>query len=367
VPASWQWNAGVQKTLPWAMVADLSYVGNRGVDRISNAPNLNAVDFGTAYLPQNQDPTRAGTSTVPGALALPENSLKPFRGLNNITTYTTDFWDEYHSIQTSLNRRFRNGFSFGANYTYGISFKGNTGLTKRYQHAPDGTISVRADQADYEKLLETLDRRPHIIKANGIWSLPRAPSGLGQVVGAVLNDWQIAGVLTAGSGAAYDLNYGYQNNGGNVNLTGSHNYGARIPYVGDPGSGCSSDQYTQFNTASVTGPQYGSVGLESGRNLLRGCADKRVDLSLSRDIRAGGSRRLELRLDVFNAFNAEIITARNNTVTYVSPTNLTVVNNQFNADGSLNTARSKPNNSGFGAATNAEALRNVQVQVRFEF
>ncbi|MDQ3213374.1 MAG: hypothetical protein M3Q85_11920, partial [Acidobacteriota bacterium] len=116
-----------------------------------------------------------------------------------------------------------------------------------------------------------------------------------------------------------------------------------------------------------TGPQYGSVGLESGRNLLRGCADKRVDLSLSRDIRAGGSRRLELRLDVFNAFNAEVITARNNTVTYVSPTNLTVVNNQFNADGSLNTARSKPNNSGFGAATNAEALRNVQVQVRFQF
>jgi hypothetical protein len=367
VPASWQWNAGVQKTLPWALVADVSYVGNRGVNRISNAPNLNAIDFGTAYLPQNQDPTRAGTSTVPGALALTENALKPFRGLGDITTYTTDFWDEYHSLQTSLNRRFRNGFSFGVNYTYGISFKGNTGLTKRFNHAPDGTISVRADQADYEKLLENLDRRPHIVKANAIWSLPHAPSSFGRVAGYVLNDWRIAGVLTAGSGSAYDLGYSYQNNGGNVNLTGSPDYGARIQYVGDPGSGCSSNQYAQFNTAAVTGPQYGSVGLESGRNILRGCADKRVDLSLSKDVRAGGSRRLEFRLDVFNAFNAEIITARNTTVTYVSPTNLTVVNNQFNADGSLNSSRSKPNNSGFGAATNAEALRNVQLQVRFEF
>jgi hypothetical protein len=104
VPASWQWNAGVQRTLPWAMVADLSYVGNRGVNRISNAPNLNAVDFGAAFLPQNQDPTRAGESTVPGATAVLENQLKPFRGLGNITTYTTDFWDEYHSIQTSAER-----------------------------------------------------------------------------------------------------------------------------------------------------------------------------------------------------------------------------------------------------------------------
>jgi hypothetical protein len=43
------------------------------------------------------------------------------------------------------------------------------------------------------------------------------------------------------------------------------------------------------------------------------------------------------------------------------------VNNQFNADGTLNTARAKPNNAGFGAATGALGMRNVQVQVRFQF
>jgi hypothetical protein len=315
VPASWQWNVGVQRTLPWSMVADVSYVGNRGVNRISNAPNLNAVDFGAAYLTQNQDPTRAGTSAVPGALAYPENLLKPYRGLGNITTYTTDFWDEYHSIQTSLNRRYRNGFSYGVNYTYGISFKGNTGLTKRYDHAADGTLSVRADQADYERLFENLDRRPHTIKANAVWGMPSVPARFGRPLGWVLNDWQLAGVLTAGSGSAYDLGYSYQNNGGNVNLTGSPNYAARIVYVGDPGSGCSGNQYAQFNTAAVTGPQYGSLGLESGRNLLRGCADKRVDLSLSKDVRAGGNRRLEFLLDIFNAFNTVDINVRNTTVT----------------------------------------------------
>ena len=53
----------------------------------------------------------------------------------------------------------------------------------------------------------------------------------------------------------------------------------------------------------MTGPTYGSVGLESGRNLLIGCPNKMVDLSLARTIRLGGSRQLQFRVDAFNAFN----------------------------------------------------------------
>jgi hypothetical protein len=69
----------------------------------------------------------------------------------------------------------------------------------------------------------------------------------------------------------------------------------------------------------------------------------------------------------FNAFNAVVIDQRQTTVTYVSPSNLTVVNNQFKADGTLNAARAKPNNAGFGAATRALAMRNVRLQLRFQF
>ena len=72
----------------------------------------------------------------------------------------------------TLNRRFGRGFSFGANYTYGISLKGNTGLNQRYQHAADGTISLRSDEQAYENLMSTLDRRPHFLKANLIWLSP---------------------------------------------------------------------------------------------------------------------------------------------------------------------------------------------------
>jgi hypothetical protein len=369
VPSSWQWQGGVQMALPWASSLDISYVGNHGFNRLGSfqggsTVNLNAVDFGAAYLPENQDATQH--SSVPGANTI-DNALRPYAGFGNINQQTTEFWDTYHSIQTSLNRRFRNGFAFGVNYTYGISFKGNTGLQKRLQHAPDGTVSIRADQAQYEKLMENLDRRPHIVKANAVWDLPKSPASLGPVVGAILNDWQLSGVLSAGSGTAYDLGYSYNANGSNKNLTGSQDYGARIVYVGDPGSGCSDNQYAQFNTAAVTGPTYGSVGLESGRNLLRGCPDKTVDLAIQRSIRMGGARQLQFRLDVFNAFNTVVINGRNTTIQYNSPTDLTVRNAQYLADGSLNPDRLTPRTAGFGAATSAQNMRNLQLQIRFQF
>ena len=279
VPASWQWQAGVQRALPWSLATDISYVGNHGFNRLGSFQggtrmNMNAVDFGAAYLPQNQDPT-LGPSSVPGANAYTTNLLRPYRGLGTVEQNTTEFYDTYHSLQFSLNRRFRNGFSFGANYTLGAVVHGEhrAGETAAAQR-PTARSPSAPIRRSTEELNKNLDMRPHFFKANAIWATPRAPEALGKVVGDVLNDWQIAGVLTAGSGQAYDLTYNYQNNGGNVNLTGSPDYGARIRFTGDPGSGCSGDQYVQFNTAAVTGPTYGSLGLESGRNIMRACPEQ---------------------------------------------------------------------------------------------
>jgi hypothetical protein len=373
VPSSVQWNAGVQMALPWSSSLDVSYVGNHGFNRLGafqggTTVNLNAVDFGTAYLSQYQDSTLAA-SAVPGATALPANSLRPYLGYGNINQNTTEFYDTYHSVQTSFNRRFRNGIQFGVNYTLGLSFYGNTGLQKRLQHNPDGSYSVRADQAQYEALNKNLDNRRHIVKANWVWDLPdlRSENGTLRGIGYVVNDWQLSGVLTAGSAAAYDLGYSYNTNGSNTNLTGSPDYGARIVYVGDPGSGCSSNQYAQFATASVAGPTYNSVGLESGRNLLRGCPDKTVDLAIARNIRIGGGRQIQLRLDVFNAFNVAVITGRQSTVQYNTPTDQTLRNSETLADGSVDPNRLTPKNAGFGAATGAQTMRNLQLTARFSF
>jgi outer membrane receptor protein involved in Fe transport len=379
VPASLQWEAGIQKTLPWASVVDVSYVGNHGYNRFG-APNgspvnLNAIDYGAAYLPQNQDPT-LGPQTVPGAGAYTANLLRTYKGLGNINQNTMEFSDTYHSIQSNFNRRFRNGFSFGFNYVLSLSFTGNTGLILRQTHSPDGTITTRSDQAEYEALNEQLNLQRHLAKANWVWALPKMPTPNAgtKILGAVINDWQLSGIFTGGSGPRYDLGFSYNANGGNQNLTGSPDFGARIKYTATSDDGCSSNQYKQFDTSIVTGPTYGSVGMESGRNVLIGCPTYRTDLAIARNIRIGGSRQFQLRVDAFNAFNQGFINGRNTSINYNSPTDLTVRNSQFLADGTVDPNRLKPNQAGFGAANswtnssiNGNYQRVIQFSVRFQF
>jgi hypothetical protein len=367
--------------LPWNSSLDLSYVGSHAYNLMGgfqggNTVNLNAIDIGAAYLPENQDPTKA-PSTIPGADANTNNLLRAYQGLSNINQNTTAFHETYHSIQASFNRRFVNGISFGVNYTLGLSYTGNTGAEnggpalqlERLQHAADGTISLRSDQAAFEDLMKNLDNRRHILRANAVWDMPdmSADSGAKQIVAAILNDWQLSGVLTAGSAAAYDLNYSYQNDGAQINLTGSPDYNPRVVYNGDPGSGCSDNPYAQFTASAVSGPVYNSVGMESGRNILRGCPDKTIDLALVRNFRLGGGRQAQVRLDAFNAFNVLVYNNEQRTIQLTNPTAQTIRNSEFLADGSVDPGKSKPKSAGFGGATSAQDMRTVQLTFRLSF
>jgi hypothetical protein len=119
-------------------------------------------------------------------------------------------------------------------------------------------------------------------------------------------------------------------------------FAPRIRIVGDPGKGCSSDVCRQFNTTAFQGPLVGSVGLESANGYLHGCFSSVLDLSIARNIRLGGGRNLQLRVDMFNAPNAAGITGRNTTLQLSSTADpVTPLNLPFDA-----TATSCPTGSG---------------------
>ena len=283
----------------------------------NGAVDLNAVDIGAAYLPQNQDPTlgteqrawrqrihdrtccgRSGTGQHQRAAdgVLGRISFDPDVAQPALAEWS-GVWHELHA------RPVVEGQHGGL-------------VQQRLQHAADGTISIRADQAEYEKQNENLALQRHVIKSYAVWDLPNARALRAASGGTCSTTGRFqacsppaprtsrcAPQTNNQNNGRYDLTYTYQNNGTNANLTGSPDYAAKIVYVGDPGSGCSSNQYAQFNTAAVTGPTYGSVGLESGRFILGGCPDHTVDLAVARNIRLGGNRDLQFRLDVFNVFN----------------------------------------------------------------
>jgi hypothetical protein len=160
----------------------------------------------------------------------------------------------------------------------------------------------------------------------------------------------------------------YQTGNANVNLTGSPDFAPRIRIVGDPGDGCSGDIYRQFNTAAFQGPLVGSVGLESGNDYLFGCFQSALDLSIARNIRLGGNRTLQLRVDMFNVPNQARITNRNTQLQLTSPADpVTPLNLPFDANGNVLPNRVRPNQNGFGVANNFQAPRTIQAYVRFGF
>jgi hypothetical protein len=290
LPSSWQWNTGMQIALPWAVTLDTAYVGQHSYNTLQSV-NLNTVDLGAAFLAENQDRTLA-TSTTPGATAVSQDQMRPYRGYGAITQQWGRGWRSYHSIQLSVQRRFSRGLSFGFNDTINLYDRQASGA--RLQHNPDGSFSIRDDQAEADRLLGNLNTPPHILKANFVWNLPDLTSSrpAWRLLGLVVNDWLVSGIWSGGRydsrdnpppTSAYTVGYSYQNGGGSTNLTGSPDYAGRIRIVGDPGRGCSSDPYRQFNTAALQGPLVGSVGLDSSNNYLHQCFISALDTAIARN------------------------------------------------------------------------------------
>jgi hypothetical protein len=370
LPTATEWNSGVQMMLPWATSLDVAYTGRHDYNA-EQTINLNTVDIGTGFNPALQDPTSA-PSTIPGASSLAAqnpNQVRGYRGYGTITYREYSGWRNFHSIEVSVNRRFNDGVQFG--FSDAIVLHDEAIVPPRYDHGPDGQVVFRADQAQAQDLLGDRNTETHNLKGTFVWQLPKLPptdNPALKVVGLIANDWQLSGVWTGRTGSAYTVSQQYQTGNANVNLTGSPDFAPRILLIGDPGAGCSSDPYRQFNTAAFQGPPVGSTGLESGNDYLRGCFQSVWDLAIARNIRLGGNRTLQLRVDMFNAFNEARVTGRNTTVNYSSPADPnTPLNLPFDSNGNLLPNRVRPNQAGFGAVTGYQAPRTIQAYIRFGF
>ncbi len=361
LPTSVQWNGGFQKLLPWNSAIDVGYVGQHSYNQLVNG-GINNIDFGAAFLPKYQDPTLA-VSATPGASAVSSDLMRSMGGYGTITSQVPLGWSTFHSLQLSFNRRYTNGLSFGFNDTIVLAQHQNS--TPRYNHNADGSFVVRADQAEADKLLGQFIENRQVFKGNFVWAIPASAQGL---LGAVINNWQLAGIFTGQTGTTYSVGYSYQSGGGNVNLTGSPDYPARVRIVGDTGEGCSSDPTRQFNTSAFQGPLTGSVGLDSGANYMTGCFEKNIDFSISKNITLANSKALQFRLDIFNAFNFAGITGRNTTLNLTSPTDpVTATNLPYDANGNPIAARVIPSGAGFGVANAYQLPRRLQAYMRFSF
>ena len=90
--------------------------------------NLNAVPYGTNFLPSSIDPTTGG--------ALPNGFLRPYRGYADILFSEFAGFSNYDALQMQVSRRYTAGLRFGVAYTFAKTQ--NVGIALAAQQQPDG-------------------------------------------------------------------------------------------------------------------------------------------------------------------------------------------------------------------------------------
>jgi hypothetical protein len=350
-PKVTEWNVGVQRKLWRSLIFDLAYIGSKSTDLLRQV-QINAVPRGAKFLPQNQDPTRAPSAT-PGATALPDDLLRPYQGYGDIRMWDYSGYGNYHALQTSITRRFDNGFMFSAFYVWSKALTiNNDDFAAGLPNAPmDEVRRVDYSYANYD--------RPHNVVFNFIYQTPKIASG---ALGAIANDWQISGIYRWTSGRPFTVGFSIPGIT-NTNLVGNNGQpGARVALTCDPGNGWSGDPYKQIaNTSCFAPPQPGSDGSESARYFVRAPPINNLDLSLSKRFMVGKGIGLEVRLDAFNALNHTQFTGVNATVNFASLTNPTITNLPYDASGNL------VRNNGFGSINGVAPPRQLQLVTRLTF
>ena len=371
-PTVYSWNFGIQRELPLRMLLDVAYVATASNHLLALYP-YNPTPLGSAWLPQNQDPTLAVTSTtVLGANALAPNFYRPYLGLggqvplasNNSNGSVVGFNanSNYNGLQTSLKKRMSHGLQTNLNMTWskalGVnSQEFNNGSTQPPFAAPLSFVNVKA--VNYGPL--SYDRR-FSMNIDIVYNVP----GLYNhniFAKELLGGWQLSAIEGFNTGAPQIAAYtvqGVPQATLNQEITGSTDVTPRGVLVCNPTQSGPKTRFDYINLSCIQPAQKGSFGGDSGVGAFTTLGYSNWDISAMKRFALGNDnhRYMQFRFETYNAFNH----------TEWSGINLTPT---FNAAGTAITNLATPavggTGAGYGALNAVRAARTVQLGARIFF
>jgi Carboxypeptidase regulatory-like domain/TonB dependent receptor len=264
-----QWNLNVQRDLGYGFVGQVTYVGSTTIH---------------LYYPNQIDQPTPG----PGAI----QPRRPFPQFSALHAYGPYVNANYNSLQAQAERRFRNGFSILAAYTYGHSI----------DDGPSQVDTVVAPQNAYnfaaERGSSAFDIR-HRLAVSSVYELPfgkgKAFLANSRVGNAIAGGWLLTGIFSAQTGLPFTPVESVD--GSN---TGTTQHPNRVGNGNLPSGQRTIKKW--FDTTAFPTPAQYTFG-DSGRNILVGPGFHDIDLGLSRTISLLESTTLEIRAEAFNLFN----------------------------------------------------------------
>ena len=278
-PESYVYNLGIERRLPGDFIADVAYVGSRGLKLFIN---------------EQLNPFVNGSAT----------RLNPSRGSVLLRTNGGD--SSYNSLQARLERGFKNGFLMRATYTFSKTIddvNSEVFATTGGTSLGSDPFNRRTDRgvADYDV--------PQIFTVTGLVNLPTF--GTEGRTRKILDGFVFGAIYRIQSGAVANPYVG------GTDLNGDGNRSNDRPAIYNPnaprssvafsnGDGTYSDvngnDISLANAFYVVDPDIRTN--IAGRNTLRGPRFSRLDASLTRNFGLGFERvRFQLRADFFNVLN----------------------------------------------------------------
>ncbi|MGH9671804.1 MAG: TonB-dependent receptor domain-containing protein [Bryobacteraceae bacterium] len=269
-----QWNFNIERQLDRTTVFQVGYTGS-GTRKL--------------YFPLDWN------RPLPGAGAI--DPRRPFRGYTGIFLYAPIVRSSYNALLARLERKFSNGLSFLAAYTWGHSLDNSRSNNDNGDPGPTNSRDINAEHAS-----SNFDIK-HRVVFSYVWELPfgankrRATGGPGA---AVLGGWSVSGITSIQGGLPFTVQL-------NRDPTNSTSPG-RPDRLRDGGLARGQRtlqrffDITAFVDPAVTTPGVFRFG-DSGRAILRGPGQVNFDFALLREFRFTERWNLQFRGECFNLFN----------------------------------------------------------------
>jgi outer membrane receptor protein involved in Fe transport len=311
----------IQQDLPYSTILSLAYAGNRGTHLSSNLVCLNCLAQKYYTLGSALSQTYSATQTVLSGYKIPYSSftgslaqgLQSFPQVGSITTSQENIGQSsYNALYAKLQHSFRNGFSMLAAYT----------LSKTFTNADSTLIGELGGgyqnpfNLKDEKAISAMDY-PQVLVVSYVAELPFGKGkqflNSGGVLNAVVGGWSIGGVHRAQSGSPANFGCATELPGDSPCFRFSLNSGVSVYSTAKQSGNFKPLSDVYFNTNAFVDPNANTRIAEGGGyqygNLRRYVSNIRYpvspnsDFSFIKNTAIANGLRMEIRGELFNAFN----------------------------------------------------------------